>query len=105
MNSSTTNDFDNLNIIKRYQVFSNGQNQSFNHAIASQEAHVRREMSSMDRSQNYVGYNRYDSRGNERKYSDSQIAGNLRQEYCGNSTYKNRDDYVLSSDWKRMRRK
>ena len=80
-----------------------GNNSSFDRHIAAQESYVRREMAKIPASSNYVGYNRYDSKGNQRTYSTTQIAGKLRQEFCGTNTYKNRDSYVLSSDWERMR--
>jgi len=80
-----------------------GNNNSFNHSIAAQETYVRREMGRMNPSSNYVGYNRYNSNGTERTYSRTQIEGKLRQEYCGTNSFKNRDTYVLSSDWERMR--
>ena len=75
-----------------------GNNQSFNNAVARQEQYVQREMSKIKPSSNYVRYNYGE------KYSDHQIEGKLRQEYHGCISYKNRNDYVLSSDWDRMRK-
>lgn len=80
-----------------------GNDQSFNRSVARQEAYVRSEMSKINPSSNYVGYDRYTSSGRERRYTTNQIEGKLRQEYHGMNTYKTRDSYVLSSDWERMR--
>jgi len=74
-----------------------GNNHSFNNAVARQEQYVQREKSKINQSSNYVGYN------HGKHYSDSQIEGKLRQEYHGTISYGNRNDYVLSSDWDRMR--
>lgn len=82
-----------------------GNDQSFNHSIRSQETYVRNQMSRMNPSNNYVSSRKYDSSGRVNTYSRDQIESKLRQEYHGNTSYKNHNSYVLSNDWERMRGK
>ena len=74
-----------------------------NRGIRLQEAYVEREITSINKSNNYVSSNRYNNNGFEQKYTRNQIEAKLRQDYSGRNTYKNRNDYVLSSDWERMK--
>jgi hypothetical protein len=57
---------------------------------------------SVRRQENYVECNFASVRNNNRNscYSDRQIRGKLRNEYHG---VRNNNDYVLSSDWTKMR--
>lgn len=68
----------------------------FKRSIEAQESYVRQEMAKLNKSDNYVGYDK------SRSYSRDQIEGKLRQEYCG--TLKS-NSYILDSDWERMRGK
>ena len=71
-------------------------NTSFSRAFDRQEKYVNGEIGTIDRSKAYVGYNKSD------KYSEYQIRNKLRDEYHRQS---NTNDYILSSDWQRIRGK
>ena len=57
---------------------------------------------SIQRQENYVKRNFTSARNNSSSsgYSDGQIRGKLRNDYHG---VRNNNDYVLSSDWTKMR--
>jgi hypothetical protein len=66
-------------------------NSSHNNRIASQEAHVNKELSKIKSGSSY----------NSNKYTDNQIRGALRQDY-NNFRSKSSNDYVMASDYNKM---
>ena len=69
-----------------------GNSSSHNNRIASQEAHVNKELSTIKSSSSY----------NSSKYTDNQIRGALRQDYNGFRSNSS-NDYVMASDYNKMR--
>ena len=65
-------------------------------SIARQENWVNQKYNTINHKDTYVSH-----RPGER-YSENQIKGALRQEYYGHRNLGARDDFVLSSDWKRI---